>query len=109
MRIALSYRHMKQRSPTLEGFKAIFRQPSFGLAEIAWRWSLGFAGVSLLGLAFIEYLDTLPVTTEDSFLLRTGQPVLIGRAFQHILHGSGLRLAEAGGVLGMAFAVAWGG
>ena len=50
---------VKQHSPTLEGFKAIFRWPSLGLAEIAWRWSLGFAGIGLLLLGFVEYLDTL--------------------------------------------------
>lgn len=98
---------MKLRSPSLEGFKTIFRHPSFGFAEIAWRWSLGLAGVLLLTVCFIEYLDTLPVTPEDMFLLRTHQPVLIGRALQHVLHGSALRMAEAGLLLGLAFAVAW--
>lgn len=98
---------MKARSPTREGFKAILRQPSFGLAEIAWRWSLGFAGVSLLSLAFVEYLDTLPVTAEDMLLLRTRQPALMGRGFEHILRGSALRLLDAGIVLGLTFAVAW--
>ena len=96
-----------KRSPTLEGFKAIFRQPSFGLAELTWRWSLGFAGLSLFILALVEYFDTLPVGAADRFLLRTRQPVLIGRALEHILRGSALRLGEAGLLLGLAFAVAW--
>ncbi len=96
-----------RRSPTLEGFKAIFRQPSFGLAEIAWRWSLGFAGLSLFVLGLVEYFDTLPVGAADMFLLRTRQPVLMGRALEHILRGSALRLGEAGLLLGLAFAVAW--
>jgi hypothetical protein len=96
-----------KRSPTLEGFKAIFRRPSFGLAEIAWRWSLGFAGLSLFVLGLVEYFDTLPVGAADMFLLRTRQPVLMGRALEHILRGSALRLGEAGLLLGLAFAVAW--
>jgi hypothetical protein len=98
---------MKSHSPTLEGFKAILRRPSLGLAEIAWRWSLGFMGVALLALVFVEYLDTLPVSPEDMFLLRTRHPALMGRAMEHIFHGSALRLLEAGVLLGLAFAVAW--
>jgi hypothetical protein len=96
-----------KRSPTLEGFKAIFRRPSFGLAEIAWRWSLGFAGLSLFVLGLVEYFDTLPVGAADMFLLRTRQPVLMGRALEYILRGSALRLGEAGLLLGLGFAVAW--
>ncbi len=80
------------RSPTLEGFRTIFRQPSLALAEIAWRWSFGAAGVVLLTLGFVEYLDTLPVSPEDVFLFRTRQPVLMGRALQHVRAGQ--RLAD---------------
>ena len=98
---------MKQVSPTLEGFKAIFRRPSFGLAEMAWRWSLGSAGVALITLAGVEYLDTLPVTSQDLFLLGTRQPGLMWRALLDIFHGSALRFWQAAIVLGFGFAVAW--
>lgn len=75
---------MKPRSPTLEGFRAILRRPSFGLAEIAWRWSFGAAAGLLLIFSFFEYLDTLPVSQGDLLLLRTSQPVLVSRAVVHI-------------------------
>ena len=64
-------------SPTLEGFRAIFRRPSLGLAEIAWRWSIGFAVSLLLIFSVLTYLNTLPVTAAELLLLRTGQPVFI--------------------------------
>jgi len=98
---------MNQRSPTLEGFRAILRRPSFGLAEITWRWSFGAAAALLLALAFFEYLDTLPVTPTDLLLLKTRQPALISRAIVHIFRGSSLRLVEAVIVLLVALAVAW--
>jgi len=98
---------MQRRSATLEGFKIIFRRPSCAFAEIAWRWSLGFSGAILATFALIEYLNTLPVTADDQLLFRSRQPALIGRALQHILHGSGGRLAEAAFVLAAAYAVAW--
>ena len=78
-----------------------------GLAEITWRWSLGFAGLSLSILTLVAYFDTLPVTSADMFLLQTHQPTLVLRALEHILRGSTPRLVEAGLVLGLAFAVAW--
>jgi hypothetical protein len=98
---------MKGRSPTLEGFKLIFRQPSLGLGEIAWRWSFGAGATALLCFSFFEYLDTLPVSHRDLFLLRTRQPALVSRAFSHILAGSGVRFMAATVVLGLTLALAW--
>jgi len=98
---------MKRHSPSLEGFRAIFREPSFGLAEIAWRWSYGVAAGLLVTFSFLEYLDTLPVTRSELFLLRTRQPVLISQAMAHIFRGSALRVVAAMIVLGLALAMAW--
>ena len=82
-------------------------RPSFGLAEVAWRWSFGAAVSLLLGFAFLEYLDTLPVRNADLFLLRTAQPVLISQAVRHIFKGSAFRLIEAAAVLILALGVGW--
>ncbi len=98
---------MKPRSPTLEGFRAILRHPSFGLAEIAWRWSFGAAAGLLLIFSFFEYLDTLPVSKGDLLLLRTSQPVLISRAVVHIFRGSAFRVVETAVVLALTLGVAW--
>jgi hypothetical protein len=98
---------MNSHSPTLEGFRVMLRRPSLGLAEIAWRWSLGFATVLLLFFSFVEYLDTLPVTDADLLLLRSRQPFLISHAILHIFSGSGPRLVAASLVLVFAMALAW--
>jgi hypothetical protein len=98
---------MKQRSPTLEGFRAMLLRPTFGLAEIAWRWSFGSAACLLLVFAFVEYLRTLPVSGGDLVLLRTGQPALIARAVAHIFRGSALHVIVAGAVLSLSLAIAW--
>ncbi len=95
------------RSPTLEGFRAIFRQPSLGFAEIAWRWSFGAAAGLLVTLSCFEYLDTLPVTRGDVLLLRSRQPFLISRAVGNIVRGSGGRLVEAFIVLALALVAGW--
>jgi len=98
---------MTQRSPTLEGFKVMFRRPSFGLAEIAWRWSFGAAASLLIVFSFLEYLDTLPVTAGDRLLLKTRQPVLISRAIVHIFRGSSVRVVEAALILALFLAIGW--
>ncbi len=98
---------MNPRSPTAEGFRAIFRLPSLGFAEIAWRWSFGAAASLLITFSGFEYLDTLPVTRGDLLLLRSRQPVLISQAVGHILRGSGFRLVEAFIVLALALTVGW--
>jgi hypothetical protein len=98
---------MKPRSPTLEGFRAIFQRPSFGLAEIAWHWSFGAAAGLLLVFSFFEYLNTLPVSNGDLLLLRTSQPVLISRAMLHIFRGSAFRVVETAVVLVLTLGAAW--
>ena len=98
---------MNPRSPTLEGFRAIFRRPTLGFAEIAWRWSLGAAAGLLIALTAFEYLDTLLVTRGDLLLLRSRQPVLISEAIGNIQRGSGFRLAEGFVVLAVALALGW--
>ena len=75
---------MSSVSPTLEGFRAAFRRPSLSFAEIAWRWTAGAIACALFLFSLIEYLDTLPVTNSDAALLRTRQPLLVGRAIGHI-------------------------
>jgi hypothetical protein len=98
---------MDPRSPTIEGFRAIFRRPSLGFAEIAWRWSFGAAACLLATFVCLEYLDTLPVTRADLLLLRSRQPVLISQAVGHIVRGSGFRLVAAFIVLVLALTAGW--
>jgi hypothetical protein len=98
---------MTSRSPTLEGFRAIFRRPSLGFAEIAWRWSFGATAGLLVTLASFEYLDTLLVTHGDLLLLRTRHPLLISQAAGNIVRGSGARLVGAFMVLTLALTAGW--
>jgi len=76
-------------SPTIEGFRSIFRRPALPLAEVAWRWSFGAAAFVLIGLGVLEYLDSLPVSPTDMLMLRTGHPMLASSALSHIARGSG--------------------
>jgi len=79
---------MSRVSPTLEGFRATFRQPLLTFAEITWRWVVGATATFLLVLGFFEFLDTLPVTSGEQLFLRTRNPFLVSQALTHILRGS---------------------
>ena len=98
---------MSAWSPTLEGFRSVFRRPALPLAEIIWRWSFGSAAGILLVLGLVEYLNTLPVSSLDVVLLRTRQPWLISQAITHIFRGSGLRLVLVVVPLVFALAILW--
>lgn len=98
---------MAVRSPTLEGFRLMFTRPAVGMAEIAWRWSLGFAAAAVLTACVVEYLRTLAVTTADMLFLRSRQPALISQAVAHIFRGSAPRLVEALVVVCIALSLAW--
>lgn len=75
-------------SPTLEGFRAALRRPSFTYAEITWRWAVGATSTVLLLFGFFEFLGTLPVTDGELLFLRTRNPFLVSQALAHILRGS---------------------
>jgi hypothetical protein len=96
-----------RRSPTLEAFRLLFRHPSFGLAEIAWRWSFGAAALLLCAYTLGAYFNSLTVSPGDMFLLRTRQPALIGQAIAHIFRGSGGRLISGILILFLALSLAW--
>jgi hypothetical protein len=98
---------MSRRSPTLEGFRIVFTRPSFGLAEMAWRWSFGAAAAVLAAAGMMEYLDTLLVSRGDLLLLRSRQPFLVAQAFTHIFRNSAPRFVNASLVLVLALAAAW--
>ncbi len=87
-RICVMLERMPRISPTLEGFRAVFRRPSFTLAEITWRWTAGATTVVLLLFGLVEFLGTLPVTDRELLFLRTRHPYLVIQALAHILHGS---------------------
>jgi hypothetical protein len=94
-------------SPTIEGFRGAFRRPSLTFAEIAWRWTVGAVAWGLFLFSFVEYLGSLPVTNGDEALLRTRQPLLVGRAFAHILRGSLNRAGLAALLAALALSLLW--
>jgi hypothetical protein len=96
-----------QSSPTIEAFRAIFRQPSLALAEVSWRWTFGAAAFSLLLFTGFEYLDSLPVTTGDALFLRSRHPWLVSQAVAHILTGTGERLMAAGILISLTLGGFW--
>jgi hypothetical protein len=98
---------MSRVSPTLEGFRAAFRRPSLTFTEVAWRWTLGAVVWGLFLFSFVEYLGSLPVTNGDAALLRTRQPLLVGRAFAHILRGSLNRAGLAALLAALALSLLW--
>src|SRR5690242_18427244 len=106
MRYAMNHL-MVRRSPTVEGYKAVFAQPFLLFAEISWRWTLGCCGIVLLLLTSAEYLNTIPVTDTDVLLLNSGQRFLIVRGLLHAFQGSGGRFIAALIIVIAALAIAW--
>lgn len=98
---------MASWSPPYEGFRAVLHRPAISLAEVAWRWSFWGAACVLLGFSWIEYLDTLLVSSADELLLPSWQSFLAIRALAHIVQGSGLRFIGAGLLLLAALTVLW--
>lgn len=94
-------------SPTMEGFRAAFRRPSLTLAEVIWRWSVGITAAVLFFFGLFEYLDTLPVSNREMFLLRTRQPYLVGQVIAHILRASVGRAVLSAVLAAMLMMLLW--
>lgn len=71
-------------SPSLEGLRRVYRQPSLAFAEVTWRWSFAVAAWLLFVFAMVEFIDSLPVTSGDLFLLRTRIPPLVLITVRHL-------------------------
>ena len=98
---------MPRISPTAEGFRTAFRNPSFALAEITWRWVVGVTATLLLAFGFFEYLDTLPVNYGEMLFLKSGQPILISQAITHVLRGSLVRAVLSLMVAALLLILVW--
>jgi hypothetical protein len=94
-------------SPTMEGFRAAFRRPSFALGEITWRWVVGATATALFFFGLVQYLRTLPVTSGELLFLRTRQPYLVAQALLHILRGSLNRAVMSAVLAGLCMALLW--
>jgi hypothetical protein len=96
-----------QKPPGMEGLRLVLRQPALGMAEIVWRWSFATTSWLLCGYLAFGYLDTLPVTNGDLFLLRSGVPALTFGAIQHILLSGRQRLVTAALICLITMCMAW--
>ena len=100
-------RIVTEPSPTIEGFRAIFRHPELALAEVSWRWTFGAAASLLVLFTLLQYFDSLLVTTADALFLNTRHPLLVSQAVGHIIAGSGERLMAAGIFVSLTLGAFW--
>jgi hypothetical protein len=98
---------MSRISPTLEGFRVVFRRPLLTLAEITWRWAVGATATALFFFGLFEYLSSLPVSRGEMLFLRSRQPYLVAQAILHILRGSLSRAVLSLLVATMLVTVVW--
>lgn len=94
-------------SPTAEGFRAAFRQPSVTLGEITWRWLVGVTATLVFFFGLYHYLDSLPVNEGELLFLRSRQPYLVSEAIAHILRGSLGRVVLSGLLAAMLLGLLW--
>ena len=75
-------------SPFRDGLHALMHEPLLLAAELMWRWCFGLSAWALAVLSIRLFLDSLKVSPQDEFFLRTFQPQLFDRALRHIFGGS---------------------
>lgn len=96
-----------RNSPTIQGFRTVFRLPSLWLAEIAWRWSFGIGALLLVLLAGFEFLGSVPLSKAGRALASAKNPLLAALAVADALQGSGGRLLLLAAVLLVGLPTLW--
>lgn len=98
---------MSRSHAVREGFATVFRNPALYAAELAWRWCFGLAAMMLASWAILHYLNSLPVSDIDLFLLSGILPGSIKKALENIFSGSGPALLRTVTALVCGLGVLW--
>ena len=89
------------------GFRAVLRQPSVVLGEIAWRWAFGAAAWTLVIFALRRILAHVDVTQAELLIARCSGILLVADACARILAQVLPQLARECLVLAPAIAILW--
>ncbi len=98
---------MPRPSPFARGFRALRREPSVLLVEIAWRWIFGGIAAALIAWAMAVFLRSVAVSKGNEYLLRSLNPTVMGYALREILHGKWARLIRLSLIVGASLSVLW--
>src|SRR5436305_122115 len=98
---------MSQSRAIRSGVSAIVRQPLIMLAELAWRWTLAAAVITVGAYSFLLFLHSLPVSDLDMFGLSGLIPSLFWQTVAHIFNGSGPKMIRITAILILAYAGLW--
>jgi len=97
----------ERRSPLVEGFAMLGREPMLLPAELMWRWCFGFSAWGLIVISGALFLDSLKISRADEFLINSVQPKLMSTAVAHVLRGSLARLTWMQMVLLLGLTLLW--
>jgi hypothetical protein len=89
------------------GFRAVLRQPSVALAEIAWRWAFGAGAWTLVFFALRRILAHVDITQVELLIARRSNVLPIAEAGARILVQVLPQLASECLVLAPAIAILW--
>jgi hypothetical protein len=98
---------MPRPSAFARGFRALRREPSVLLAEIAWRWLFGGIATALIAWATIVFLRAIEVSKANQFLLSTLNPELMSYALRDLFHNKWGMLGRLGVTVGVSLAFLW--
>lgn len=98
---------MVRRSPFGTGFRALRRERSVLLAEIAWRWIFGGIAIALIAWGTMLFLKSVEVTKGDQLLLRSMNPTVIVYVLRDLLSDRWLLLARLGLIVAICLSFLW--
>ena len=98
---------MPQPTPARAGFDLVIRRPALILAEVLWRWCFGVASLGLLGLIFVLFLKSIPISDVERSFMKSGSLYLVADALSHIITAAKGPLLRSLAVLVPGLALLW--
>ena len=98
---------MPRPSPFARGFRALRREPSVLLAEIAWRWLFGGITTALLLWTTLVFLRSIEVSKANQFLLRTLNPAILSYVLRELFANKWALLARLGLIVSVSLSFLW--
>jgi hypothetical protein len=97
----------KPANPLTHGFRAVLRDPTILLAEIAWRWCFGAIAFFLLFGAAMVLMGSVTLSNDDTLAWRSRDPYLVAEALLRLYDAIGGKVLKIAAVVLPVITILW--
>ena len=97
----------KPANPLTHGFRAVLRDPTILLAEVAWRWCFGAVAFFLLFGSAMMLMSSVTLSSQDALAWRSRDPYLVAETLLRLYDAIGGKLLKIATVVLPVITILW--